>query len=122
MYAVGSFTTISWNGTTYTRNHVFSFSATKPYTVTSWDPNVNGTVNGITFSPDCSTAYLGGIFTTIGATTVKNIAAVSTSTGAVITSFGHTANGQVETLLYYNGHILTGGYYTSINNSPATST
>ena len=117
MYAVGSFTTISWNGTTYTRNHVFSFSATKPYTVTSWDPNVNGTVNGITFSPDCSTAYLGGVFTTIGATTVKNIAAVSTSTGAVITSFGHTANGQVETLLYYNGHILTGGYYTSINNS-----
>ena len=38
MYAVGSFTSISWNGTTYTRNHVFSFSATKPYTVMSWNP------------------------------------------------------------------------------------
>jgi hypothetical protein len=117
MYAVGSFTSIAWNGTTYTRNHAFSFSATKPYTVTSWDPDVNGTVNGITFSPDCSTAYLGGVFTSIGGTAVKNIAAVSTSTGAVITSFGHTANGQVETLLYWNGHILTGGYYTSINAS-----
>jgi hypothetical protein len=117
MYAVGSFTSISWNGTTYTRNHVFSFSATKPYTVTSWNPNVNGTVNGITFSPNCSTAYLGGVFTSIGGTTVKNIAAVSTSTGAVISTFGHSANGQVETLLYYNGHILTGGYYTSINGS-----
>ena len=117
MYAVGNFTTIKRYSSTYTRNHAFSFSATKPYKVTSWNPNVNGKVNGITFSPDCSTAYLGGTFSAIGGTAVKNIAAVSTSTGAVITSFAHSANGQVETLQYHNGHILAGGYYTSINNS-----
>jgi hypothetical protein len=117
MYAVGSFTSISWNGTTFTRNNAFSFSATAPFTVSSWNPNVNGKVNSIALSPDCSTAYLGGKFTSIGGTTVKNIAAVSTSTGAVSTSFGHNANGQVETLLTYNGHLLTGGYYTSINGS-----
>jgi hypothetical protein len=117
MYAVGTFTTITWNGTTYTRNNVFSFSATKPYTVTSWDPNVDGIVNGITLSPDCSTAYLGGKFGTVGGATAKNIAAVSTSTGALVTGFGHSAGGQVETLQYYNGHLLAGGYYTSINNN-----
>jgi hypothetical protein len=78
---------------------------------------VNGKVNTVTFSPDCSVAYLGGSFTSIGGTAVKNIAAVSTSTGAVIPAFGSNANGQVETLLYYNGHILTGGYYTKINGS-----
>jgi hypothetical protein len=117
MYAVGTFNTITWNGTTYTRNNLFSFSATKPYTVTSWNPNADGIVNGITFSPDCSTAYLGGRFGTIGGGSASNIAAVSTSTGALITGFGHNASGQVETLQYYNGHILTGGYYTSINNS-----
>ncbi len=117
MYAVGSFTSISWNGTTYSRNNVLAFSATKPYTVSSWNPNVNSTVNGIAFSPDCSTAYLGGKFTAIGGTTVKNIAAVSTSTGAVIPSFGANSNGQVETLLTYNGHLLVGGYFTKINNS-----
>ena len=98
---------------------MFSFSATKPYTVTSWNPNVNGIVNGITFSPDCSTAYIGGKFSTVGGAAAKNLAAVSTSSGAVITAFGHSASGQVETLQYYNGHILTGGYYTSINNSSA---
>jgi len=38
MYAVGTFNTITWNGTTYTRNNVFSFSATKPYTVTVLGP------------------------------------------------------------------------------------
>ena len=120
MYAVGTFTAISWNGTTYSRNNVFSFSAAKPYTVTLWNPNANGIVNSIAFSPDCTTAYLGGKFSTVGGVSAKNIAAVSTSgTGALIPAFGHSAGGQVETLQYYNGHILTGGYYTSINNSSA---
>ena len=119
MYAVGSFTSIKRYSSTFTRDNAFSFSASAPYMVTSWDPDVNGLVNSIAFSPDCSTAYLGGQFTSIGGTAVKNIAAVSTSTGAVISTFGHSANGQVGTLQYYNGHLLAGGYYTSINNSTA---
>ena len=43
MYAVGSFDTIIKGSTTYPRNNIFSFSATAPYTVTSWAPNVVGT-------------------------------------------------------------------------------
>ena len=50
---------------------------------------------------------------------MKNIAEIDTSTGAVVTGFGHSASGQVETLLGYNGHILAGGYFTTINNSSA---
>ena len=46
MYAVGTFTALTQGGTTYPRNNVFSFSASKPYTMTSWNPNVNGIVNG----------------------------------------------------------------------------
>ena len=117
MYAVGSFTSIKKGSTVYTRDNAFSFQATSPYTVSSWNPDVNGTVNSIAFSPDCSTAYLGGVFTSIGGTTVKNIAAVSTSTGAVISTFGHSASGQVSTLLMVNGHLLTGGYFKTINGS-----
>jgi hypothetical protein len=117
MYAVGRFTSISWNGTTYTRHNAFSFRATAPFTVSSWNPNVNGKVNSIALSAKCGTAWLGGTFTSIHGTAVKNIAAVSTSTGAVNTSFRHNANGQVETLLRHSGHLLTGGYYTSINGS-----
>jgi hypothetical protein len=43
MYAVGSFSQIIKGSTTYTRNNIVSFQATKPYTVTSWAPNVVGT-------------------------------------------------------------------------------
>src|SRR5260221_3743221 len=120
MYAVGSFTLIAQSGTTYARNTVFSFSAVAPYTVTSWTPNVNGVVNTIGFSgTNCSTAYIGGKFTSVHGTLATNIAAISTSTGAVQAGFAHNANGQVETLASSNGHLLVGRYFTSINGSSA---
>jgi len=122
MYAVGSFTSIQQgaSGPVYTRNNVFSFSATSPFTVTSWSPNVNGTVNTIAFNgTDCSTAYIGGKFSSVNGSAATNIAAISTSTGALVSGFAHSASGQVETIASYNGHLLTGGYFTSINGSSA---
>lgn len=118
MYAVGKFTTIRQGKQTYTRVGAFSFSAIPPYKMTSWDPDVPGTVNTIAFNgTDCSNAYLGGVFKAVGSTTVKNIAKVSTSTDGVVTGFGHSANGQVATITGWNGHLLVGGSFTSINNS-----
>jgi len=120
MYAVGTFTSIGQGGTTFTRNNIFSFSDTAPFTVTSWDPNVNGTVNTIAFNNgNCATAYIGGQFTSVGGTAVKNIAAVNTATGAVVSTFKHNAGGQVETILAVNGHLLTGGFFKGINGSSA---
>ena len=120
MYAVGTFTSIKRNSTVFARNNIFSFSATSPFLVSSWNPNVNGIVNSIAFNgSNCADAYIGGKFTTVGGTTVKNIAEIDTTTGAVVTAFGHSASSQVQTLQGYNGHILVGGYYTSINNSTA---
>jgi hypothetical protein len=122
MYAVGSFTQISgYNGSTtqsYTRNNIFSFSDTAPFTVTSWDPNVNGTVNTIAFNgSDCTKAYIGGQFTTVGGATAKDIAAVDTTTGALVPGFNDNAAGQVDTILAVNGHLLTGGFFKGINGS-----
>jgi len=122
MYAVGTFGTIKRQSLTYTRYNVFSFSATAPYTVTSWAPNVVGTsssvtgvVNSIAFNGgNCADAYIGGSFTSINGTTVKNIAEIDTTTGNVVTAFAHSASGSVQTMLGVNGHILAGGYYTSI--------
>jgi hypothetical protein len=120
MYAVGTFTEIRRNSTTYTRDGAFSFSATSPYKVTSWNPDVNGTVNTIAFNgKDCTKAYLGGKFTKVGGVAAKDIAEVSTSTSAVQTTFRATAAGQVETMVSAGGHLLTGGVFTSINGSAA---
>ncbi len=116
MYAVGRFTSMKRYSTTVTRNNAFSFSATTGV-ISSWNPNVNGQVDAIALSGDCSTAYLGGTFTSVGGTAVKNIAAVSTSTSAVLPAFAHSAGGRVATLAMTGNHLLAGGYFKSINNS-----
>ncbi len=66
MYAVGRFTTIEQGRRSYTRHNAFSFRASPPFTVTGWNPDVNGEVNSITFvAGHCQDAYLGGNFTKV---------------------------------------------------------
>ena len=120
MYAVGSFSQHPSAAAPRCRQNVFSFSATAPFSDELVGPNVNGNVNSIAFNDgNCSDAYIGGQFTSINGTTVKNIAEINTTTGAVVNSFAHNASAQVETLQAVNGHLLVGGYYTSINGSSA---
>jgi len=116
MYAVGLFSSIKRYTATYARNNAFSFNASTGV-MTNWAPNVNGQVNSIVLSADCSTAYLGGTFTSINGTAAKNIAAVSTTTGVVVTAFARTAGGKVNTLARSGTHLLVGGNFTSINGS-----
>jgi len=119
MYAVGQFTEIQRGSTTYARNNIFSFSATSPFKVTSWSPDVNGEVNSIAFAGgNCADAYIGGQFTSVGGTTVANLAEISTSTGKVVPGFGsHTGGGHVDTILAVKGHLLVGGTFTSVNGN-----
>src|SRR5205823_5596799 len=117
IYAVGKFTTITQGGRTYTRNNIFSFKATAPYTVSDMKVDVNGTVDTITFSRHrgCADAYIGGSFSSVHGTAATNIAEINTSTGAVVPTFGRYANGEVETLLGYYNHLLAGGKFTRTN-------
>src|SRR5262249_3791831 len=114
MYAVGMFTAIEQGGKTYSRHNAFSFSATAPYRITPWNPGVNGEVNSIALTPDCSHAWLGGSFTKVAGTSARNIAKVSTATGAVVPGWAHNASKVVDTVLYTpTGTVLTGGMLTS---------
>ncbi len=114
MYAVGLISAVNQGTSSYTRGNAFSFSATTG-TVSSWAPQFNGRVDSVVLSPDCGTAYLGGEFTTVNGSTVKNIAAVSTSTGALVPGFQSTVNGPVQTLQYTQGVIVAGGAFTKVN-------
>ncbi|MBV9205905.1 MAG: hypothetical protein JO037_11000 [Actinobacteria bacterium] len=130
MYAVGSFSSILQGSKSYPRTDIFSFSATAPYTVTSWAPRVVGStatgetgadaINSIAFAGgNCADAYIGGHFTSVNGTKVTDIAEISTSTGNVVSGFAHTANAGVDTLLAVGGHLLAGGDFTSVNGSSA---
>ena len=124
MYAVGKFTEISQGGKTYAGTTCSASARRRRTPVRAWKVNVNGTVNTIAFTSGhgCADAYIGGSFTSVHGTAAKNIAEVSTSTGAVVTSFGHNANGKVETLLGYNNHLLDGGHSPARTATGATTT
>jgi hypothetical protein len=74
-------------------------------------------VHTIALSTDCSTAYLGGSFTTIKGTSATRIAAVDTATGALKTTFQHNAAGVVNTLQYTHGQVIAGGRFLTINGA-----
>jgi hypothetical protein len=122
MYAVGQFTAIGQGSKTYTRSNAFSFSATTG-AVTSWFPKVTGSgnfVHSVALSPDCTTAYLGGSFSTVNGTAAANIVAVDTTTGAVRTGFAHNATNEVDTVQYTHGQVLAGGLFATINGVSRT--
>jgi hypothetical protein len=118
MYAVGTFTQISQGGQTFTRDNIFSFSQTAPYTITSWAPSTNGTVNSIQLTSDCTHAFIGGKFTNVDGSAADNIAYIRTYNNTMVQSWGHDANGMVDTILRTaNNHLFVGGQFTSINGS-----
>jgi hypothetical protein len=126
MYAVGKFHTIigrspkTGKSVNYSRNGAFSFKATYPFTVTSWNPNVNGVVNSVAVGGrSCAEVYLGGSFTKVHGATVRNLVRVTSTTGRVVQDFRHSAGGTVETLLLHDQRVLAGGYFTNINGSLA---
>lgn len=118
MYAVGHFGKIGQGGHRYLRRNAFSFSA-RTGAVTSWNPRVHGKVDSIALGPRCHTAFLGGKFDAIGGTSVHDLAAVAVPSGTVRPAFGHTTDGEVETLALVKGgqHLLVGGAFHTINGS-----
>jgi hypothetical protein len=116
MYAVGTLSDIGQGADTYRRGNAFSFSATTGH-MTDWDPRVNGMVHSIALTPDGSTAYLGGAFTSAGGAAADNLAAVDTRSGDLINRFRHEASSEVDTLIFTRGMLLVGGTFTSINGA-----
>jgi hypothetical protein len=117
IYAVGKFSQITWNGTTFQRGNIFSFSATAPYKVTSWNPGANAETDSIALSSNCATAYIGGRFTSVNHTGADHLASVNASTGAVKSGWGRANNTVNSVLLTPKGHLLVGGFFTSLNGS-----
>jgi hypothetical protein len=133
MYAVGTFTQVR-NANSSTPVNVGNAIAFSPnskgvYQLTAWNPNVNGTVNTVACAPD-GDIYLGGNFTQVGTTAVRNLAKVDPTTGAVNTAFlwnlnpnnTNSPSGQVNHVEVVQGHLLVGGNFPSTKISATKST
>ena len=127
VYAGGSFSQArpagAAPGTSQTpRGNLLAYDIVTGNLITSFAPTLNGQVRAVTASPDGSRIYVVGDFSTANGQARSRIAAYSTATGALITSFnpvGVTASARAvvatNTAVYVGGGFQSAGGTTRRN-------
>jgi ligand-binding sensor domain-containing protein len=113
LYAGGLFTTV---GGSVTRNRLAKFDASG--VLTSFNPSFTGgsssAVNALVFDAN-GNLFVGGDFTTIGGSTIRNRLAKFNSTG-ILTSFNPNFSWTVLALAFDNaGNLYVGGNFLTVN-------
>jgi hypothetical protein len=111
-YVGGSFLVVGGQ----TRNNAAEFAgpAGSPSDdVTTWNPNVTGTVDAITQSG--GTVYLGGSFSAVGGTTRTSLAAVNSS--GTLQSWNPSTGGTVDALAVNGGNVYIGGSFSKVDGT-----
>jgi PKD repeat protein len=96
------------------RSNLLAYDIRTGVLSTTWAPSVNAEVNDIEASPDGSRLYIGGNFTTVNGVTHRRIAALSSSTGALIPSFNPNPNGNVYAVAPTSTTVYFGGVFGAV--------
>ncbi|HEY5114794.1 MAG TPA: LamG domain-containing protein [Nakamurella sp.] len=102
------------------RSNLLAYNITTGALITSFAPVINGAVQTVSASPDGSRIYIGGDFTTVNGVTKNRVAAFSTATGALITSFSVNIATRVKSIAATNTTVYVGGMFTAANGQPRT--
>ena len=121
LYAGGNFTTMGG----LTRPSLAAVNGTTGSVISGFNAQVDDGVTSFTFSSvqalaiSGSTLYLGGLgINGVGGSTRNNLAAVNTTTGALVTGFtANVASGNVAALAVSASTLYVGGYFQNINGS-----
>lgn len=111
----GTFTSMrSPTGQTAARNRLAAISADTG-ALLPWAPSIVGSgIRTVVGSPDGSTVYLGGTFSSVGSAARANVAAVSASTG-LVTPFAANANGTVMALRFVGERLFMNGAFSKVS-------
>jgi PKD repeat protein len=119
VYVAGKFTNARPAGApagtnTTPRSNLLAYDITTG-NLSSLNIALNAQSLAIAASPDGSRVYVGGDFTTAGGGTYYRIAAISTATGQLISTFKPVMGSQVRALAATNTAVYAGGTFTSVN-------
>lgn len=120
VYVGGKFTTARPAGSaagvnTTPRNNLLAYDIRTGALITSFAPNLNGQVLGVTASPDGSRLYVAGEFTVADGAARYRIAAYDTATGKLVTSFAPTLDFRARTVVATGNTVYVGGAFNSAN-------
>lgn len=121
VYIGGDFTAVRPPGSAPGQNEVgrsrlAAFNSSTGALITSFNKNVNASVQSLTASPDGSTLYVGGDFSAIDGVARSRVAAFSTVSGA-LTSFAPTLNGRVRGIAVSGSAVYLGGSFSRVGTT-----
>ena len=126
VYVGGDFTSVRPHGDAagtgeVARTYIAEFNASTG-ALESFDPTLDGDVRAAALSPDGSTLYIGGSFTHVNGAYHDHLAAFSTATGALISSWKPAAGSQVLNIAVApNGsEVYLGGDFTKLDSVART--
>ncbi|MGY1664221.1 PKD domain-containing protein, partial [Geodermatophilus sp. SYSU D00705] len=125
VYAAGSFTRArpagAAAGTQETvRNNLLAYDIRTGELVTSFAPDLNAQALAVAASPDGKRVYVGGDFTVANGQPRNRVAAYDTATGALVSSWAPSVNGQVRALAATNSTVYLGGGLSAVGGVSRT--
>ncbi|HEY3438700.1 MAG TPA: PKD domain-containing protein [Actinotalea sp.] len=120
VYVGGSFTSARPAGSPLGTNEIpranmLAYDLTTGVLIPGFAPSFNAEVLDLTVSPDGTTLYAAGSFTTVDGVNQYRLAAFSTATGALIPSFRPVINSKVNSVTATNSTVFIGGPFSSVN-------
>jgi hypothetical protein len=119
VYVGGGFDAIRWtrNGDDYAPGFLAAFDRATGQPLPGFDPVFDGGVRALAVSPDGSTLYAGGSFTSVNGESRPRIVALDPATGAVTSTFDVSiTTGEVWALaVRSNGDVYVGGSFNRID-------
>ncbi|WP_199424896.1 LamG domain-containing protein [Actinotalea solisilvae] len=122
VYVAGNFTSARPAGSPagtneVPRTHMLAYNLTTGALIASFNPNINGQVRDLALSPDGTTLYAAGQFTSVNGQTRYRTAAFNAATGA-LTSWRPVVNSTVAAIGVSSTQVFLGGSFTSVNSQP----
>ncbi|MCU1431107.1 MAG: hypothetical protein JWP95_212, partial [Actinotalea sp.] len=120
VYVAGNFTSArpagSPAGTNETpRSNMLAYNLTTGALITSFAPTFNGQVKDLAVSPDGTTLYAAGLFTTVNGQNRYRVAAFDVATGALSATFRPTVNSSINAVAATNTTVFIGGSFSTVN-------
>lgn len=124
-YAGGEFSNVrppgAAQGTSLTpRGNLMAVNLSTGALVTSFAPSLNAQVKAVAVSPDGSTLYVGGSFTTANGQAHSHVAAYNIATGQLINGFNANTNGLVNAIAATNSTVYVGGTFSAARGQTRT--
>ena len=125
VYATGSFTSSRPAGSAAGVNetptaNLIAYNITTGARIMSFNHTLNAQGRSLAVSPDGSTLYVGGYFTTVDGVSHTRVAAFSTASGALLTKFAPKVDAAVQTMAATNSTLYIGGAFSTVVGKPRT--